>query len=169
MRSKSRAWHFIVLLVLAGESIFLLPFVLARIFRPSFLEVVQLNNTQLGYCFSIYGIVALLSYYFGGVLADQMKAKNLMSIALLLTAMGGLYMLTIPSYLMMKILYGYWGFTTIFLFWSAMIKATRIWGGSANQGKAFGFLDGGRGLVGAGMGSLGVLIFSIFLVSSMSF
>jgi sugar phosphate permease len=165
MLKKTSAWHLIILLVLAGESIFLLPFVLARIFRPSFLEVFQLNNTQLGYCFSIYGIVALLSYYFGGVLADRMKAKNLMSIALILTALGGMYMMTIPSYFMMKVLYGYWGFTTIFLFWSAMIKATRIWGGNTNQGKAFGFLDGGRGLVGASMGTIGVFIFSLFLVS----
>ena len=46
-----------------------------------------------------------------------------------------------------------------------MIKATRVWGGTNNQGKAFAFLDGGRGLVAASMGSLGILIFSIFLIS----
>lgn len=41
-----------------------------------------------------------------------------------------------------------------------MIKATRILGGELNQGKAFGFLDGGRGLVAALFGALGVLVFS---------
>ena len=46
-----------------------------------------------------------------------------------------------------------------------MIKATRVWGGTENQGKAFGFLDGGRGLVAASFGSIGVLIFSVFLTS----
>ena len=71
-------------------------------------------------------------------------------------------MATYPSYGLMKLIFGYWGFTTIFLFWGAMIKATRIWGGTNMQGRAFGFLDGGRGLVAAGIGSLGVLIFSIF-------
>ena len=46
-----------------------------------------------------------------------------------------------------------------------MIKAARVWGGDQNQGEAFGLLDGGRGLVAAAMGSLGVLIFSLFLVN----
>ncbi len=86
-----------------------------------------------------------------------------MATALWLTALGGFYLATKPNYLQLKILYGYWGFTTIFLFWAAMIKATRIWGGMESQGKAFGFLDGGRGLVGALFGSLGVLIFSFLL------
>ncbi len=86
-----------------------------------------------------------------------------MATALWLTALGGFYLATKPNYMMLKVLYGYWGFTTIFLFWAAMIKATRIWGGVDSQGKAFGFLDGGRGLVGALFGSLGVLIFSFLL------
>jgi hypothetical protein len=46
-----------------------------------------------------------------------------------------------------------------------MIKATRVWGGSKNQGEAFGLLDGGRGLVAASMGTLGVLVFSLFLTN----
>ena len=49
-----------------------------------------------------------------------------------------------------------------------MIKATRVWGGSDGQAKAFGFLDGGRGLVAASMGSIGVAIFSFFIVSDIS-
>jgi len=44
-----------------------------------------------------------------------------------------------------------------------MIKATRIWGGSEKQGVAFGFLDGGRGLVSAVFASLGILIFSLLI------
>ena len=153
----------IFLLILAGESVFILPFVLQRIFRPTFLETFQVSNTDLGYCFSVYGIVALFSYLFGGPLADKFHPKKLISIALILTALGGFYLATIPSYLNMVFLYGFWGFTTIFLFWAAMIKATRIWGGKNNQGIAFGFLDGGRGLVAALFGTLGVIVFTFFL------
>ncbi len=141
----------------------MLPFVLARVFRPTFLATFELTNTQIGLCFSVYGITALISYLFGGVLADRFKPHKLMATALWLTALGGFYLATKPSYQMLKVLYGYWGVTTIFLFWAAMIKATRLWGGSDSQGKAFGFLDGGRGLVGALFGSLGVLIFSFLL------
>ena len=39
----------------------------------------------------------------------------------------------------------------------------KIWGGTKNQGQAFGFLDGGRGLVAALMGTIGVFIYSLFL------
>lgn len=156
-------YSFILLLILAGEAVFILPFVLARIFRPTFLATFELTNLELGLCFSVYGFTALISYLFGGVLADRFKPHKLMATALWLTAIGGFYLATKPNYQMLKVLYGYWGFTTIFLFWAAMIKATRIWGGADSQGKAFGFLDGGRGLVGALFGALGVLIFSFLL------
>ena len=153
-------WHFLLLLILAGESVFILPFVLSRVFRPTVLQAFELDNIELGICFSIYGTVALLSYFFGGPLADKYAPRKLIAMALWLTALGGLFYATFPGYREMKILYGYWGFTTIFLFWAPMIKATRIWGGTSSQGKAFGILDGGRGLVGALFGTLGVVIFS---------
>lgn len=150
----------LILLILAGESAFFLPFVLQRVFRPTFLEVFGLNNYQLGICFSVYGIIAFFSYLFGGTLADKFSPRILMSIALILTSLGGVWMSFYPTYIGMQLLYGYWGFTTIFLFWGAIIKQTRIWGGSDNQGIAFGFLDGGRGLVAAILSSLGVWIYA---------
>lgn len=168
MNQKKAPWHFLVLLILAGESVFILPFVLSRVFRPTVLEVFGLDNIQLGLCFSVYGIVALLSYLFGGPLADKFPPRKLIAVALWATALGGLVYATFPSYTVLKTLYGYWGFTTIFLFWAPMIKATRVWGGSTSQGKAFGFLDGGRGLVGALFGALSVLIFSLFITSKIS-
>lgn len=144
----------------------MLPFVLARVFRATVLDVFQINNTELGFCFSIYGIVAVFSYLFGGPLADRFQPRKLMGTALVLTALGGLVYANSPSLQTLAILYGFWGFTTIFLFWSAMIKATRVWGGIKNQGKAFGFLDGGRGLVAALFGLLGVFVYSEFVTDS---
>ncbi|WP_422104743.1 MFS transporter [Winogradskyella sp.] len=153
----------IILLILAAEAVFILPFVLQRIFRTTFLESFSINDTEIGSCFAAYGTVALVSYLFGGPLADRFKPNLLMSVALILTALGGFYLATYPDLYRLHVLYGFWGFTTIFLFWAAMIKATRIWGGSDKQGIAFGFLDGGRGLVAALFGSAGVVIFSLFI------
>ena len=168
MNQRKAPWYFLALLILAGESVFILPFVLQRVFRPTVLEVFDLDNLQLGLCFSVYGIVALLSYLFGGPLADKFPPRKLIAVALWMTALGGLVYASFPSYTVLRMLYGYWGFTTIFLFWAPMIKATRVWGGSASQGKAFGYLDGGRGLVGALFGAVGILIFSIFINSEIS-
>ncbi len=128
-----------------------------------FFEIFQLDNVELGLCFSVYGIVALLSYLVGDPLADKFPPRKLIAVALWMTAAGGILFATYPSFKTLQLLYGYWGFTTIFLFWAPMIKATRVWGGEKSQGKAFGFLDGGRGLTGALFGLLGVYIFSLFL------
>ncbi|NND51108.1 MAG: MFS transporter [Flavobacteriaceae bacterium] len=168
MADKKLPWYFLLLVILAGESVFILPFVLARVFRPTVLEVFELTNLELGLCFSVYGIVAMASYPFGGPLADKFPPRKLIAGALWMTGLGGFVYATYPSFTVLKILYGYWGLTTIFMFWAAMIKATRIWGGTKSQGKAFGFLDGGRGLVGALFGTLGVFIFSLFVVGEVS-
>lgn len=168
MNQAKAPWYYLLLLILAGESIFILPFVLPRVFRPTVLEVFNLDNVQLGTCFSIYGIVALMSYLFGGPLADKFHPRKLIALALWMTALGGFVYATFPGYVELKILYAYWGFTTIFLFWPSLIKATRVWGGTSSQGKAFGFLDGGRGLVGALFGTMGVLVFSLFMSSEIA-
>jgi sugar phosphate permease len=166
---KKGSFLSIILLILSGELVFLLPYVLARVFRPTFLEVFALSNLQLGSLFSVYGIIALFSYVYGGVISDRFQPKILIATSLFFTSLGGLVLASYPSYFVLQLLYGYWGFTTVFLFWGAMIKATRVWGGSENQGQAFGFLDAGRGLVAASMASLGVLIFSIFLTNDIEY
>jgi len=137
---------FIAALVIGGEIVFGLPFHITRFFRPTFLEVFGFNNTQLGDIFAIYGITATLSFFPGGVLADYFSARKLIMSGLFATAAGGLYMATIPTASSMAVLYGYFGVTTIFLSWGAMIRATREWGGESAQGVAFGILEAGRGL-----------------------
>lgn len=160
--TKSR-WLTIFCLVFAGEMIFSLPFHVTRFFRPTLLDVFHLTNTQLGDSIAAYGIMAMLAYFPGGALADRFSARKLMTLSLLATGLGGFYFAQIPGQTGLFFLFGYWGITTIFLFWAALIKATREWGGHLSQGKAFGILDGGRGLVAAGAATLGVFILSSIL------
>ena len=154
--------------MLAAESIYILPYVLARVFRPTFLDVFNLTNLKLGGLFSIYGIVAFFSYLYGGVLADRYSPRKLLSISLIFTSLGGLVMMTYPSYFVMQLLFAYWGFTTVFIFWAPMLKATRSIGGIKKQGKTFSFLDGGRGIVASSIGLIGVFIFSILITKNVS-
>ena len=166
MKATKPSWFYLILLILSGEAIFILPFVLPRVFRPTVLDVLELDNVELGLCFSVYGLVAMVSYVFGGPLADKYQPRKLIAVALWMTALGGFLFAQYPALWVLQVLYGWWGFTTIFLFWAPMIKATRIWGGANSQGRAFGFLDGGRGLTGALFSLLGVLVFSFFLTTS---
>lgn len=156
-------------LVLAGELVFSLPFHLARFFRPTLLDVFSFSNTQLGNIFAVYGITAMLSYFPGGVLADRFNARSLVAAALISTSAGGLYMCTFPDATGMAILYGYWGFTTIFLLWGALIRATREWGGDNVQGLAFGVLEGGRGVAAAAAGSIAASLFAFYLPENSDF
>ena len=63
----------------------------------------------------------------------------------------------------MTALYGFWGLTTILLFWAALMRATREWGGEAQIGRAYGILDGGRGLAAAVLASVMVAVFASLL------
>ena len=150
-------------LIVAGEIVFGLPFHTARFFRPTLLEVFDFTNTQLGDLFAVYGITAMLSYFPGGALADRFPARSLLTASLFATGAGGLCMATIPTAMPMALLYGFWGVTTIFLFWGALIRATREWGGNSTQGLAFGVLEGGRGLVAALIASLALAVFRVVM------
>lgn len=149
-------------LVVAGEMIFSLPFHVPRYFRASVLATFGLSNAALGDIFAVYGVTAMLAYFPGGALADRLPARRLLCVSLLATAAGGVYLATLPSAGGLAVLYGYWGVTTILLFWAAMIRATREWGGATAQGRAFGILDGGRGLAAAAFATLGVWCFATF-------
>ena len=157
-----------LILVLAGEIIFGLPFHLARFFRPTYLDVFNISNTNLGDVYAVYGLTAMISYFFGGMLADKYSPRILMSLSLVLTSIGGFFISTIPDLSSIFIIYGYWGITTIFLFWSAMIKATKEWGGEYSQGKAFGILDGGRGLFATIVSLVAINLFTAFLTQEVT-
>ena len=149
-------------LVIAGEAIFLLPFILMRVFKPIIREAFLISDAQIGEAQALYGITAMLSYFFGGFIADKWEPKKLLSLSLFLTAIGGFWMTMIPSIFTLKILYSFWGVSTILLFWASLIKATRQWGNENNQGLSFGLLDGGRGLFAASIALFGASILTYF-------
>ncbi|MEL6105993.1 MAG: MFS transporter [Planctomycetota bacterium] len=144
--------------ILAGEAIFLLPFVLPRLMRSAMLEQWDISNTELGTAFSVYGFVAIAAYAFGGPLADRFRPRKLMAAALLITAAAGWFMTRSPSAFSLALLYGFFGLSTILLFWSAMLRTTHDLAGDQSHGAAFGLLDAGRGLVAALIASGLVLV-----------
>ena len=150
-------------LVLAGEVVYMLPFGLTRFFRPSLLEAFDITNTQLGDVFAVYGVLAMIAYFPGGALADRFSARSLLSLSLVATGLGGLYLATYPDIVGLALLFAYWGVTTILLFWAALLRATREWGGDSSQGRAFGILEGGRGVVAVLLATIGVAMFAIFM------
>lgn len=149
-------------LIIAGEAIFLLPFILMRVFKPVIRDAFAISDAQIGEAQALYGITAMLSYFFGGFIADKWEARKLLSFSLILTGIGGFWMTMIPSIFALKMLYTFWGISTILFFWASLIKATRQWGNEHNQGLSFGLLDGGRGFFAATIALSGAGILTFF-------
>lgn len=120
-----------------------------------------LTNTQMGVFGSIFGIFGMISYLFGGYLADRISIRILLTVSLIGTGLGGFIHLLPLTYPMLIVLYAFWGFTSLFAFWPSCVKAVRILSDSGDQGKAFGFFEGGRGVAASLMASFAVLVFQI--------
>lgn len=135
----------LLILIIAGEMIYTLPY-FRNYYYDVFLEAFNLTNTQMGSLGSAYGICCIISYIFGGYVADRFKTKHLLSLSLIMTGALGFTLLLYPPYPVLLVIYGAWGITSIMTFWVALIKAVRSLAASNEQGKAFGFFEGGRGL-----------------------
>jgi MFS family permease len=156
--SKARRALMMASLILAGESIYMLPYGLRRDYEPAMLDAMQVSATELGWLTSIFGVLAVLCYFPGGWLADRISARKLLTLSLMSTGLGGLYMASFPGYGGLVAIHALWGITTILTFWGALIKITRAWGTEDEQGRAFGLLEGGRGLVAFGLAVTGGVV-----------
>lgn len=146
-------------LVLASGSIYALPY-LRQTYHTTMLEAYGLTNTQLGVLQATFGLTALFCYLPGGKVADRFPARKLLSLSLVLTAIGGGLVLLSSRWPILIGVNAFWGVCTILTFWPALIKATRVWAGEENQGSAFGLLQGFTALVLASLTGVGVAAFS---------
>lgn len=156
----------ILLVVVAGETIFMLPFLIPRLLRPLMLESWSLTNQDIGLAFSTYGLTSIISYFLGGPLADRFSARKLVALSLCLTALGGMVLAFFPSRLMLILVYGFFGVSTILLMWGALIKLAHLCGGNSTRASAMGILDGGRGLTAALMSAVLVSLLANVSVST---
>jgi nitrate/nitrite transporter NarK len=146
--STFRRWLIMTCLCLSGSIIYLLPF-LREVYYIPLQKALHLSNTQLGVLMSVFGITSLIFYFPGGWLADRVSSKKLITFSMLATGFSGLYFASFPSYPLSIAVHAFWGVTCTLTFWSAMIKATRNWAPSTEQGRAFGILESGRGIAEA--------------------
>ena len=154
MREGIRRWVVMAVLSFSGGVIFVLPF-LQEVYYAPLAEALSINNTEVGGLMAIFGTTSMLSYLPGGWLADRVSPRKLITFSLLATGLLGLWFATFPSYRISLAIHALWGVAIALLFWGAMIRATREWGGS-DQGKAFGILESGRG-IGELAGHFGLL------------
>lgn len=158
--SKKKAlnkWITIIIVAIAGGLITKLPY-LRETYMDPLQQATGATKAQLGMLMSAYGIVNFICYFPGGVIADKISAKKLIVISCIGTAFAGLWFWTMPGFVWLLLIHAIFAITTVFTFWAAMVKSINRLGGPEEQGRLFGALEGGRGLIGtlAAFGSVAV-------------
>jgi len=165
LSSKSaafRSYSQLALIVIAAGAIYPLLY-LRQNFEISILESFNITQTQLRYCSSMLGLIFVITYVPSGWLADRFSSRKLLAYSLLATALLGVWFSTMPSYSSLLVIYGAWGVATGLTFWSAHIKLVAMLAKKDQQGKFFGILDGGRGLVEALLATVAITLFAYVL------
>jgi MFS family permease len=156
---KASRYFQLMLLVLAAGAIYPILY-LRQVYQTTMLEVFQINHSQLGYLYSMLGTIFLLSYLPSGWLADRLPPRFLIFFSLVATGALGLWYSTVPSMTGLMIIFGCWGLTTGLTFWASVLKRVKMIAHHSEQGRFFGILDGGRGLVEALLATVALGLFA---------
>ncbi len=148
------------IVALAGGIITKLPYLRETYMEP-LSQATGATYTQLGLIMSAYGIVNFICYFPGGVLADKFSCKTLIVISCFGTALAGFWYWTLPSFIWLVVIHAVFAITTVFTFWAAMVKSINRLGTEEEQGRLFGLLEGGRGLIGTLVAFGSVAVFGI--------
>jgi MFS family permease len=166
-QAKLKRYFQFLLVVLAAGAIY--PVIYLRTnYQETILQVFNMTLPQLNTLYSLMGLVFVFGYIPSGYLSDRFSAKMLLTISLLGTAVGGFWYAQVPSYTYVSIIFVIWGFFSVFTFWSSHLKIVKMIASDKEQGRFFGILDGGRGVVEAVLASLALIIFSTVLGNSLS-
>jgi predicted MFS family arabinose efflux permease len=146
-------------LTIAGGAIYPLIY-LRQNFEVSILESFDISISQLGQCYSMLGVIFVVTYLPSGWLSDRVSLRWLISLSLALTGLLGLWFSTMPSFDVLIFIFAGWGIATGLTFWAALIKGVAVLARHDEQGRFFGLLDGGRGLVEAILATIAVAWFA---------
>ncbi len=158
-RSALRRYVQLGVLILAGGGMYPLIY-LRQNFEVSILDSFGITITELGQCYAMLGVIFVLTYVPSGWLADKVSPRWLISFSLAATAMLGLWFSTLPTFQSLLVIFAGWGIATGLTFWAALIKGVAVLARHDEQGRFFGFLDGGRGLVEAVLATIAVAWFA---------
>ncbi|MBT8100182.1 MAG: MFS transporter, partial [Gammaproteobacteria bacterium] len=146
-------------LVLAAGAIYPLVY-LRQNFEVTILEAYNISKGDLGQFYATLGVIFVVTYIPSGWLADRISPRKLIAFSLALTALLGVWFASVPPVDDLQKIFAGWGIATGLTFWAALIKAVAVLAKHDEQGRFFGILDGGRGLVEALLATLAVGLFA---------
>ena len=129
----------------------------------AFMEAFSVTNAQFGYMSTVALAISSATYFFGGILADKVHPRLLVTVSFIVTGLCNLGLSFFPSYGMALLLYGVMGASTTFTFWGSFLKLTRQFGREVgSESKAFGAMEGTRSVFGIVAATFAVYMFSQF-------
>ncbi|WP_095194261.1 MFS transporter [Pseudomonas sp. Irchel 3A7] len=152
-------WLRFLILILGGGTIYKLANLKDAFYVPM-QEFMGLTHTQIGLLLSANAIIATALFVVGGMLADRFDTRKLIPVGLLGTGSLGLYLASFPSFSNLLIVFSLLAVCADCIFWPSLLKAIRNLGDDKEQGRLFGLLEGGRGVIDTlvAFSALGVFI-----------
>ena len=160
MTTQDKAkWFKFLILILGGGTIYKLANLKDAFYVPM-QTFMGLSHTEIGLLLSANAIIATGLFVVGGLLADRFDTRKLIPLGLLGTGVLGLYLATFPPFSSLMIVFCLLAVCADCIYWPALLKAIRGLGNDKEQGRLFGLLEGGRGVVDTlvAFSALGVFI-----------
>ncbi|MBC3488382.1 MFS transporter [Pseudomonas sp. SWRI50] len=147
MTAQNKAkWLRFLILVLGGGTVYKLANLKDAFYVPM-QEFMGLSHTEIGLLLSANAIIATALFVVGGMLADRFETRRLIPLGLIGTGCLGVYLATFPPFSSLLIVFSLLAVCADCLFWPSLLKAIRNLGNDQEQGRLFGLLEGGRGVV----------------------
>lgn len=145
-KADSRKWVSFGALVLGAGTIYKLGFLKDAFYVPM-QEVMGLSHTEIGFATSIAGLISTFGFLAAIYISDRFSKKIMIPLSLIVTGLVGLYISGFPSFTGFLLAYCVLAVCADMLFWPVMLKTVRLLGDENQQGRMFGILEAGRGLI----------------------
>ncbi len=154
-------WIKLCFLILGGGTIFKLSSMKDVFYVPMQADW-GLTNTQIGFGFTVYAAVQTIGLFSSLYIADRFSKKILLPAGLIGVGLCGAYLTTLPPFSGYLIAFGAMAFFGEVVYWPVLLKAVRLLGNRDEQGRMFGFLEAGRGVVDVLIASGALFVFVQF-------
>lgn len=145
-KKNFKKWFTLFILILGGGTIYKLASIKDAFYIPM-QEQFGLSHTQIGMAMGLYGTIGTFGYFISIYISDRFSKKKLIPLGLIGTGCVGLYFSTFPGYNGLLVTFALLAVFDTVIYWPVLLKAVRLLGTKNEQGRMFGFLEAGRGVI----------------------
>lgn len=152
-----KKWISFGILMLGAGTIYKLGFLKDAFYVPM-QEFMGLSHTQIGTAMSIAGLISTFGFLASIYLTDRVSKKIMIPLSLVSICVCGICLSTFPPYPVFLLIYCLLAICADMLYWPTMLKTVRLLGNEDEQGRMFGIMEAGRGLMDTivAFGALGI-------------